>query len=356
MDPLRSLVAVLPIALASAQTVVPPFYANAEGNFACSDGIGCGANQSRFLQLTNSGARLVTALSFRRDGETSTTFPAQAIVADVYCSLSAKDYDTIDPVFDNNHGAASKVQVVTTGVFVFPQSIPGPIPNDFAYRFPFDRAFSHSGGRPLCWEIVTQYRTTAQPFALDKCGSWNANPYPAIFVGGTGCNASGQTSPATLDALATANWATGNQSFTYNGSFFPPGATVLMAFGVDAKNAGGLPLPFVLPGTATAPSGACTMYTDYVATAPVQADALGAFSATYGVNVKNATNGTSIFAQAIALDAGANGYGLVLSNLAQHNIIRPTSSFLPIAHVYLNGSLGPLGTVAHWQGLVVQLE
>ena len=167
MRHLRSLVAFVPIAVASAQTVVPPFYEGAEGSFASSNGIGCGANQSRFLQFTNSGGKLVSGLSFRRDGLTPTTFPAQAIVADIYCSAGARDYDSIDPIFDNNHLASTKVQVVTTGVFVFPESAPGPIPNAFAYRFPFDRAFSHSGGRPLCWEIVTQYRTTSQPFTLD---------------------------------------------------------------------------------------------------------------------------------------------------------------------------------------------
>ena len=357
----RFLLAALPAAGAAAQIVYPPEFRVVEGNGGLAHGMSSGSNESRFLQINESNPGVFHALSFRRDGGRPGTIPAQAIVADIYCSHALKGYQTIDPVFDNNHGYI-KVKVVNTGVFVFPETTDAPIPNPFVYRFPFDVPFPYDATRPFCWEIVTHYRSSSQPFFLDAMSVWNQNPPPEIYLGGTGCTATGRSGPATLDARAEPNWSNkpaqipSTVDLIYDGSAFPAGASVFMAFGLSASAAGSMPLPFVLPGTATAPSGACSMYTDYTLVAPVQADAQGAFSATYTAAMKMVPGGANIFAQAIALDAGANPYGLVLSNLAQFNVVLPSSFFTNIANVYLDGSLGPLGTVAHWQGLIVKVD
>jgi hypothetical protein len=358
----RLLLAALPAAgVAAQQYVNPAEFRAVEGNTSLSHGFGSGANQSRFLEINQSNPALIHALSFRRDGGATETFPAVAIVADIYCSHARKGFQRIESEFDNNHGLI-KIKVASAKVFSFPETAPGTIPNPFVYRFPFDVPFGYDGTNPLCWEIVTHYRTSSQPFHLDAMSGWNQNPPPEVWVGGTGCLATGRTGPATLDARSDPNWSNkpaqtpSTVDLIYDGSSFPAGASVFMAFGGSDKAWGGTMLPFVLPGTANAPSGPCTIYTDYTLVAPVVADAQGAFSATYTAAMKMVPAGTNIFAQAIALDPGANPYGLVFSNLAQFNVVLPSSFFTNIAHVYLNGSLGANGTVQHWSGLIVQID
>jgi hypothetical protein len=54
-------------------------------------------------------------------------------------------------------------------------------------------------------------------------------------------------------------------------------------------------------------------------------------------------NGLTIYSQVWGLDLAANPFGVTTSNVAIHSVVAPVL-ILPLARVFLEGSLGPVGT------------
>jgi hypothetical protein len=135
----------------------------------------------------------------------------------------------------------------------------------------------------------------------------------------------------------------------------PKDGVAVINFGISRTNFGPLPLPLELPGTATAPSKACTLYNDIVFGLPVFTNSTGGATLNIALPATPEMNGFSLYVQALAADAAANAFGLVLSNQQAFQWVAPYGK-VPVGHVSANGTLNADGTVWANNGLIVKFE
>jgi hypothetical protein len=149
------------------------------------------------------------------------------------------------------------------------------------------------------------------------------------------------------------NWSGGTGQLTVTGASGPRSGFVVVVLGLRETTAfgGSVQLPFLIPGSGSAPSGACHLYTDVLLVGASTTTATGGSTTTFPVPATPDLNGMRTFAQIWAFDPAANPLGMVTSNGVNHNFVAPYPR-VPLARIYASGSLGPIGGTASHYGLI----
>jgi hypothetical protein len=365
MSLLRYATPLLLVALVPAQGIVSPaHFTHAEGNAPNRYPFGEHPNHVfRYLQVhddTQGTPRPIRSLAWRRWGAPCTTggctviYPAYQVTLDAWCSTAATTSATAVAQFDANHGG-DKVKVIDNKTFNFPVGAPGQVPQPFAYKITFDVPFIYLAAAPICWEVNVHAKTnTIQLYHSGASGS-QSSPQLATAPFGTGCRATGQSVPMSAVGSSTMAWAAGTGNLVVDGFRAPANGVVILLVGFRNDTFGGIPLPFLVPGSAAAPSGPCSLYTDVRFTVAGIADSAGTIRTTIPIPATLDLNGARAFEQVISFDPAANPVGLVASNGVVHNFVAPHGP-APVTRVFLNGSLGANGSVGRNYGLVTRFD
>lgn len=341
--------------LASAQYVSPAHHANSEGLANNVFPFGNTTVPFRFLQLHDDvPAMTVTSMTFRHNLAT-VTYQAHSITCDGWMSTAVSAASGANAMFDNNHGT-DKIQVITNRTYNHPASDPRCAPGDWLLRYPLDTPFTF-GGNPatLCWEVHVTGKTQTASVTHDAF-SVSTNPALQVGRGGVGCLSTGRTAAMLATAAsANINWTAGTGTLRMTGANAAASAPVVHVLGTDKNNWLGLVLPFELPGTNSAPSGSCFIYTDVLLTLGGSASATGAFTSDVPVPLTNNLHGLSTLSQYMAIDPPANSWGLVTSPVAVHAWVAPTPGN-PGGRVFLSGSLGASGTASASSWLITKFN
>jgi hypothetical protein len=332
---------------AQGTVVSPAHFARAEGRTQNRFPLGELQNQAfRYLQVHDDlqgTARVVRGLSFRRVGATDllprfqAVYPPYTVTLDAWCSTAATTSTTLSATFDANHGT-DRARVVTNRTFNFPASEPGWMPQAFAYALPFDAPFSFQGGGPFCWEVqVADHTNTIEVYHDAVSGGAEPDPPFGFAVFGQGCTLPGRGAAMTAAPEGTLFWPRFFGNLFVRGSNGPPNSTVFLLLGFRRESWAGLPLPYLLPGSETAPSGPCHLYTSVEVVVSTSTDATGFARAHLQVPASPDLNGLTTYAQLWAADPAANALGLVGSNAVLHGWRAPWVS-LPVGRVYMPGS------------------
>jgi hypothetical protein len=359
MRPIILTAPLLVLSLAPAQSVVSPgHFTSAEASSQNRFPFGETSQLFRYLQVHDDlqgTPRPIRTMTWRRGAGTCGTactnpYPAYTISLNAWCSTATTTATTLVAAFDTNHGT-DKVQVITSKTFNFPATSTAEVPAPFVYRITFDVPFIYLGMAPLCWEVQVTGRTNATALYFDAASGSSTNPPMPMGSFGAGCTATGRGAAMTAVPTATMSWGTGSGSLVVSGANAPANGVIVVLIGFRKDNFGGIPLPFLLPGTSTAPSGPCSLHVAIALVMAGLADAGGRSTTTIPVPATLDLNGGSTFEQILALDPAANSFGVVLSNAVNHNFLAPYG-LAPVGRVYLNGSHGASGAPATNEGLV----
>lgn len=198
----------------------------------------------------------------------------------------------------------------------FPHPYGGP--ND-SLRFPFSApvVLAIPNGQWLVVEMSVEgcsfsFATFAHAI-LDGASTVGGPSDGTATTLGQGCAAASGQAPATISTFGL--YAPGTAHHV-NATGLGANTIAAVAFGVDAAQSGGLPLPFTLPGTS------CTFYVDPILLQPILTDATGAITgvqpaATLSLPADPSFNGLVVYDQVLSLVPTANAWGFVLSNAAQ---------------------------------------
>jgi len=337
-------------------TVTPPHFGSAEGN-SSGGPFGTGTLQ-RYLQIHDDlmgTARVFRGFAVRPDG----LFPGTAtasytLTLSMWMSSASRRADNIRPVFEDNHGA-DKTRVIDNRTFSLPgRGVPGAMPRGFANPILLDTVFAHPGTSGLTWEVETLATTIGGVSVFhDAAAGSDANPIPQNTFVGTGCRATGRGSAFTLNRTATFNWPAGMGTITVSGSNAPASAPVVAVLGASDTTWNGIPLPFLIPGSDTNPSGPCHVYTDVQAMLFTSATAAGSVPTTpMPVGLHQGLHGLNLIAQLWALDASA-AFGLVTSRAAVTHFVAPFGA-VPVSK--LSQAQGGTPQIALEFGVVMRFD
>ena len=346
----------LPLALlslaaaAAAQGIVSPrTFTSAECNTYAYTGPGSTTTPDHVMQIhddLSGSARTINSVAFRRDASLGSSYNSAGytVITDVFMSNAAVNAGTAVATYDTNHGT-NKVQVAAFNVAQWPAHIHTGASEPFAFKIPFNQPFAYNGVGSVCLDMrfTSKSNTSVLYFDYQSLAS-STNPAAYDEARGTGCKATGITSPMTLSGSSTPNWPSNSLSLGWNGSSLPKNSLVYLCIGVSDKVWGAFPLPFLFPGTGGQPSGACTIYTDWTITVPTTTTATGTMSFNLGFQVNPNYNGASLYSQLATVDTVANTYGLIMSNLVQHQVIAPYTTF-PVSIIYNSSGLPVSGTL-----------
>lgn len=340
--------------LVSAQYVSPSYHAKAEGLSNNVFPFGNTTVPFRFSQLHDDvPAITINSLTFRHNA-TTVTYPSHSITCDGWMSTAPSASGSASTTFDNNHGT-DKVQVIINRTYNHPASDPRCVPGDWLLSYPLDVPFTF-GGTPatLCWEVQVTAKTQTTSITHDAFGT-STNPALQVGRGGVGCLATGRTVAMSATGTSSMSWSTNSGTLTLNGTNGPANAPAFHVLGTDKNNWFGLPLPFELPGTNTAPSGSCYIYTDVLASFPVTASSTGAMTSAVPVPATQNLNGLTTFSQFWAIDTAANSWGIVTTPGVAHNWVAPPQPAIA-SRIYLSGSLGLTGTFSTSSWLITKFN
>jgi hypothetical protein len=294
----------------------------------------------RYAQIHDDVTALpVKSLTVRRTPSTS-VLAAGTITVDAFMSTAATSSATPNLTFDSNHGA-NKVQVISNKTFNQPASSPDFLPHKFDISFPFDVVFPFTGSGSLCWEVHVLARVTVS-VTHDNFSGANTNPAMAVVSLTTfrpGCIATGRTTRMGASASSAMSWPTNTGTLRVTGSNALASGVIITAVGTNNANWGPIPLPFEIPGSATAPSGACNLYNDVILLQVTVASTTGASTTNVPVPATIDLHGLVARSQNWCLDAAANPLGVVTSNAVLHQWVAPFGT-QPACRIYLSGSLG----------------
>jgi hypothetical protein len=344
----------------AAQAFSPAMHGTTEASYWAYTVLGDPTPPARYLQVHDDlpSPMTIRRIALRRDISTTGTgdLPAYTMLCNLWVSNAAVASSSVQATFDRNHGA-NKTQVRSQFAAVnFPASSFGPMPRPFEAVIPFTQSFAWNGSGSLAWELVLTSTTLTTARFYDYAYGTDPNPIPITTSLGTGCKTTSHTEKMDVTPYGSADWMNNTVTLTYLGNYFPASTVAYLSLGTSATQWGTLPLPFPLPGTATAPSGLCTIYNDSLATLPVLISASGTLNQNLVLTgVDRYYHGLSVFTQAVALDQSANSWGLVLSNGSQHQVLAPWTAH-PVGNVYLTGSAGPNGTAQPGDGYVVRFD
>ncbi|MBK8979541.1 MAG: hypothetical protein IPM29_26875 [Planctomycetes bacterium] len=266
--------------------------------------------------------RLVRALAFRRDAVDAVFVPFVAEL-DVTMSAAARSSAAPSAVFAANHGANPSV-VVARRIVQFPGTVnPRALPAPFDYVIPFDAPYSVS--LSVCWDMrVHSHSSTSAVFDAVQSPAGSVNPGAAVLFFGSGCRASGSSVPMEAAGAFGGDWASGQFSVQCGGRNGPRNAVHAAMVGLTSQQWAQIPLPFLLPGSATGSSGPCFVQNDIVDTIPGASNAAGDFfTRVIAINLDSSQHGVTLFHHVVAVDAGANLLGIVSSNGLARQIVAP---------------------------------
>jgi hypothetical protein len=285
----------------------------------------------------------VMKLSTRRTQSTTALAQGSATV-DLWLSTAATSSATPNLTFDNNHGA-DKTQVITSKMVNMAQATPDSLPGQFDVSLPFDMVFPFTGQGSLCWEVHVTNRVGS--FTHDNVSGVNANPPLAthnLTAFRPGCKATNRTTNMGATGTSVMTWASGTGILRVTGSNALDSGLVVTVVGANGTTWGGIPLPFLIPGSDTAPSGPCNLYTDVILLQVTVASIAGATTTDVAVPATPDLNGLTTRSQNWCFDAMANPIGIVTSNVVLHNFIAPYPTTQPLCRIYLSGSLGAVAS------------
>lgn len=347
-------------ATAVAQSYVsPPGFAAAEGTGNNLFPFGIPTVPFRYCQVHDDvPAMVINGLAFRY-GSVNTVFPAHAITLDAWLSTAVTSAATMSTTFAANHGN-DRVRVITGRTYNLPASDPFALPGPFVIDLTFDVPFAYAGGAPLCWEVQVTAKTQAVNIAYDMVlavgSSFSSNPQLAVNRVGTGCLASGRSGTNVITAVpgSQVNWAMGSGSLSVSAANLLPSGAVFFTQGFSRTTWNAMALPAVIPGSAGAPSGPCTVYAEVLAATMVVASIVGSASLSATFPASPLLNGLTMYSQVWGLDPAANAMGVTTSNVTMHSVVAPILT-MPLGRVFLEGSLGAVGTFGA-EGLVTRFH
>lgn len=353
-------------AASAAQSVSPVHFAATEAPGATSTPfgeLGAFATPFRYQQVHDDvPAMVIHGLAFRHSSTASGVLqPAYTLTLDAWMSTAPAGVTgpSHSATFDNNHGV-DRIQVVTSRTIVVPGNDPASVPGPFVLDVPFDTGvqFAYAaGGRSLTWEVQITARTNAASVAFDAVSTANGvhlNPQHGSSRAFTGCLSTGSTIPIDATPSGGMNWAGTNGQVRISASHLQPNSVAIWVFGLSTTQWNGGPLPVDGPGSASAPSGTCTLRTDMVDLRVTSVGAAGAHSFGLPVPPDPALHSATVYMQVVGIDPAANPMGFTISNLAIQQICAPYPAPFPVGNVQLSGSLGPSGFVVTSTSLVTR--
>lgn len=344
--------------LASAQiqvgTISPPHFATVEAPHSTTFPFPP-AQQLLRLQQIHDGLsfrpRQVRGLAFRRNSVPG-SFAGFAADLDVTMSAAARSSAQPSSLFADNHGRSPSL-VAARRTFQFPATqSPRTLPAPFEYVIPFDVPFSMSVA--ACWELrLHAHGSTSAEFDAVQSVGGDSNPGSRFLAFGTGCRPSGSSRTMAVSGVFNGDWSLGTFSMRVSSANGPTNAVHVTALGLDNQQSGPLPLPFLLPGSLSAPSGACFLEIDILDTVSGSSDAVGRFATNFGLLLTPAQHGARVFSQVVALDANANALGVVTSDAGVRQIVAPFSR-PPVAQIAAPGTHAATGVANAGVGLVTR--
>lgn len=339
--------------LAAQGQVSPSFFARTEGSSWSSAGLGDPTAAARMLQIHEGlAAGPVAALAFRRDGNTTGDLPAMSVILSMSMSTAVTTAAAPDRTYDNNHGGDRR-SVLAAQLVQLPAVAYAGFAHPFDYRIPLPTPYAHAGGA-LCFDLQVVSRSSSASLWLDAVAGANTNPGGDTRSIGLGCRVAASRPRAALNASFQSNWTQSTIGFAYSGSSLPMSQLAVLTLGSSITTWGSLALPVELPGTATAPSGACSVYADVALTVPQFTSSTGSLSATVAIPAHPSLRGRDVYSQVIVPEAAANSFGLVLTNAVQFHPYAPWTT-VPIGTV-TGAGFGATGTARASFGQVVRFE
>ena len=341
LDPTRSratAAVVVPIAIltlaatalapqATAQTrPSPAHFARAEGPTSDTAVIGDTQPFGRLLQVHDdlSGANgTIQSLGFRLDDGVSA--PTFTILVDVWCSTARTQAAQPHAQFDQNHGT-DKSRTVAFKMVRFPAAQRQiPFVDAFTHVIPFDTPFVFGGQGPLCWEVLLHGTTTLAPVQLDAVAGSDGSPMPVQAQVSHGCRTAGTSyaSPFRLVCKPTLDWKQLTLDVALDGSGGPPSQLAVLMAGLRYHSFGGVPLPFEIPGSPTAPSQACRVHVAPELTLATLMKSDGSLPLVLRSFLGPYVLCVDLGFQLLARDSGANPWGLVTSDTVGLRFLTP---------------------------------
>jgi hypothetical protein len=223
------------------------------------------------------------------------------------------------------------------------------------YALPLGAPYAFDGQAALCVDVTIRSRTNAGYVYLDRVAGADANPPTITRSRGTGCRYTASGPRLQQTSVAYAIWNNSTVALVIRADNAAPNATLVLTFGASDELLGGIPLPFVLPGTETSPSGACSVYNDVLVNVPVAANGAGVAQLNLNLGVGPDFNGLNLFTQFLDVDPAANNWSLVTSNGWQFHVVAPFAT-VPVGEVFHDASAGPTGTARANMGYVVRFD
>jgi hypothetical protein len=338
-------------------TVSPPHFLSGEGNSSLGHPFGTGVLM-RYLQIHDDlqgQPRMFRGVAVRPDGPFPGTAVADyTVTLSMWLSSASRLSNNIRPVFEDNHGA-DRTRVVDNRTFSLPgRGLVRAMPRGFAPPILFDSAFAHAGTVGLTWEVETHATTIGSLSLFHDAASGNdANPIPRNVFIGSGCRATGRGSEFSLTRSATFDWPNGIGSLNLSGSNAPANAPVIAVLGTSDESWLGIPLPLLIPGSSSNPSGPCHVYGDVQFSVVTAANAAGSVaSLPIQVGLHPGLHGLNLIAQLWAIDANAS-LGLVTSRAAVTHFVAPFGA-VPVSK--LSQAPGGAPSIAHEFSLVMRFD
>lgn len=347
--------------LGLAAQVSPGHFGLVDGNAGTRSPLAAGVT-SRTLQVHGDVARSrqpIRGLAFRRDSNNRATFSPFTVTLTVAMSTGSTSVAAPSATFAANHGA-DLVTVFARRAVSFAANAPSnSLPASFDFVIPFDQNFNYSlfgPSAPVVWDMTVEQPSLGAErplFDFVRLDSSAANPPPVGFEFGSGCIATGRTSPMRPRFASTALWHLNAMAVQLGGSDGPANAAAVGVLGFSNTTFGGLPLPLLLPGSQTAPSGPCTVYCDVVLDVPGVLDAGGGANLPVQTAIAPELHGLTFFHQLWAFDPPANPMGLVTSAASVRQIVAPFTA-VEVSRVEALGQTGPSGLITLNSGVVTR--
>lgn len=298
-------------ALPAQTTLYAPFRtATTEGNRSASFPFAFAAgtyqqvhDREDMANVIGAGSRLLTGMVFRKDGTNTGTVAARTLTVSISVGHTAVNSAGMTTGFTANTTTALQVALPTTTLNL-PALNQIATPNPAGWTIPWTTPFAYvaTPGNNLLWE----WRHTSSARgggALDAASSSTATVNPNE---GTGCVASGQSSPASISLSALVMSTQSYQQTLSRGAAARPAVFLL---GVQR-------------GTFTLPGACASLRTAPLIDAPGSTDGAGTWALNLPTPDLRGTPSVELLGQFVFLDSGY-AVGLALSDMS--SIVTPVA-------------------------------
>ncbi|MCB9890075.1 MAG: hypothetical protein H6833_00325 [Planctomycetes bacterium] len=357
---LAAVAALLSASSLSAQTAVSPAeFAKTEAPTYDYRPFGSNnANGYRQIQIHDDlkGKKLtINELGFRRDAREG-RYSAFEFTTTIVCSTAAIDAPNISTTFDTNHGT-NKKSVAISKTIKWPAQLSDDCASTWDYRIKFDSPYAFDGTNGgFCWEAqVALFRNIATTVYFDFANGSSTNPAMAQSYYGTGCVHSQQVNRANLTTSTSMNWAQKTGTVRVNFSYLGLNGLAIGAIGFNRDNFGPIPLPLLIPGSATAYSGPCSFYTTLDLLFATATSSTGAGNISIPIPADINYGGIKLFVQMMSVDdATPAAIKFITTNGAVLQYVPPYTA-PAVSRVIASSSLAPTGSLQKNYGMVTAI-